>query len=188
MWHKPWNWISHWQIWDWIFLGLEVFLISFKEISRRLIYTYIIICIYILYTLFPFWKVVVESHVCSWWWWWWWWWRVVLWDSSLGFFSGIPINQNLGFPCWLLHQVWVCQSWICEKIPPIAARWAPTSYKWSYKPYKWPYKWVTGVITLLIGVITPFITSRGPTLCVSLQRKRGVNKHLTPIFEGLRRR
>ena len=43
-------------------------------------------------------------------------------------------------------------------------RWAPTSYKWSYKPYKWPYKWVTGVITLLIGVITPFITSRGPTL------------------------
>ena len=44
-------------------------------------------------------------------------------------------------------------------------RWAPTSYKWSYfQPYKWPYKWVTGVITLLIGVITPFITSRGPTL------------------------
>ena len=23
---------------------------------------------------------------------------------------------------------------------------------------EWPYKWVTGVITLLIGVITPFIT------------------------------
>ena len=41
----------------------------------------------------------------------------------------------------------------------------PTSYKWSYKPYKWPYKWVTGVTTLLIRVITPFITSRGPTLC-----------------------
>ena len=40
----------------------------------------------------------------------------------------------------------------------------PASYKWSYKPYKWPYKWATGVITLLIGVITPFITSRGPTL------------------------
>ena len=40
-----------------------------------------------------------------------------------------------------------------------------SSYKWSYfQPYKWPYKWVTGVITLLIGVITPFITSRGPTL------------------------
>ena len=46
----------------------------------------------------------------------------------------------------------------------VATRWAPTIYKWSYKPYKWPYKWVTGVITLLIGVITPFITSRGPTL------------------------
>ena len=38
------------------------------------------------------------------------------------------------------------------------------SYKWSYKPYKWPYKWVTGVITLLIRVITPLKTSRGPTL------------------------
>ena len=41
-------------------------------------------------------------------------------------------------------------------------RWAPTSYKWSYNPYKWPYKWITWVITLLIGVITPFITGRGP--------------------------
>ena len=30
-------------------------------------------------------------------------------------------------------------------------------------PYKWPRKkWITGVITLLIGVITPFITGRGP--------------------------
>ena len=28
--------------------------------------------------------------------------------------------------------------------------------------YKWPYKWVTGVITLRRGVITPFITGRGP--------------------------
>ena len=45
-----------------------------------------------------------------------------------------------------------------------STRWAPTSYKWSYKPYKWPYKWVTGVITLLIGLITPLITGRGPTL------------------------
>ena len=43
-------------------------------------------------------------------------------------------------------------------------RWAPTSYKWSYNPYKWPYNWVTGVITLLIEVITPLVTSRGPTL------------------------
>ena len=34
-------------------------------------------------------------------------------------------------------------------------RWAPAGYKWSYNPYKWPYKWVTGVITL-------FITGRGP--------------------------
>ena len=41
-------------------------------------------------------------------------------------------------------------------------RWAPTSCKWGYNPYKLPYKWVTGVITLLMGVITPFITGRGP--------------------------
>ena len=53
----------------------------------------------------------------------------------------------------------------CKKYhPKIHTRWAPTSYKWSYNPYKWPYNWVTGVITLLIEVITPFITSRGPTL------------------------
>ena len=34
----------------------------------------------------------------------------------------------------------------------------------TWGPYKWPYKWATGVVTLLIGVITPLITSRGPTL------------------------
>ena len=45
---------------------------------------------------------------------------------------------------------------------PDPTRWAPTSYKWSYNPCKWPYKWVTGVITLPIGVITPFITGRVP--------------------------
>ena len=45
----------------------------------------------------------------------------------------------------------------------VSTRWAPTSYKWSYNPYKWPYNWVTGVITLLMEVITPLITSRGPT-------------------------
>ena len=46
-------------------------------------------------------------------------------------------------------------------------RWAPTSCKWSYNPYKWPYKWVTGVITVLIGVVTPVISGRGPTLYYS---------------------
>ena len=29
-------------------------------------------------------------------------------------------------------------------------------------PFKWPYKWVSGVITLLIGVITTLITGGGP--------------------------
>ena len=51
-----------------------------------------------------------------------------------------------------------------DNVATYATRWAPTSYKWSYKPYKWPYKWVTGVITLLMELITPLITGRGPTL------------------------
>ena len=42
-------------------------------------------------------------------------------------------------------------------------RWAPTIYKSTYNPCKWPYKWVTGVITLLVGVITTVVTGRGPT-------------------------
>ena len=69
-----------------------------------------------------------------------------------------------------LNRSWVSESFFSRGFTydfwrnKTTARWAPTNYKWSYKPYKWPYKWVTGVITLLIGVITPFITSRGPTL------------------------
>ena len=47
-------------------------------------------------------------------------------------------------------------------------RWAPTSYKLSYNPYKWFVKWVTGVITLLIGVISPFKTSGGGPPCRSV--------------------
>ena len=34
----------------------------------------------------------------------------------------------------------------------------------TWGPYKWSYKWVTGVLTPKSGVITPFITRRGPTL------------------------
>ena len=44
----------------------------------------------------------------------------------------------------------------------ICTRWAPTSFKRSYNPYKWPCNWVTVVITLLVAVITPLITGRGP--------------------------
>ena len=54
---------------------------------------------------------------------------------------------------------------MCPKgLETLPTRWAPTSYKWSYNHYKWPYNWVTGDITLLIEVITPLVTSRGPTL------------------------
>ena len=52
---------------------------------------------------------------------------------------------------------------VMDKSVRFPTRWAPhTSYKWSYNPYKWPYKWATGVITLLIEVITPLVTGSGP--------------------------
>ena len=41
-----------------------------------------------------------------------------------------------------------------------STRWAPSSYKWSYNPYKW----LPVLTTLVIGVISPVITGRGPTL------------------------
>ena len=59
------------------------------------------------------------------------------------------------------------------------ARWAPTIYKWSYNPYKWPYKWVNGVITLLIGVKTPFTTGRGPP-CKKSRSKMVVFAEMIP--------
>ena len=78
--------------------------------------------------------------------------------------QGQIISDSFGFD--LLDAVTTCTIGVGQLFQKqtYPSRWAPTSYKWSYKPYKWPYKWVTGVITLLIGVITPFITSRGPTL------------------------
>ena len=49
-----------------------------------------------------------------------------------------------------------------------AERWASgSSSKWGCNHYKWPYNWVTGVIILLIGVITPFKTGRGPSCRIS---------------------
>ena len=66
--------------------------------------------------------------------------------------SGFLVPRELGNGSWKVHQ----------QLQTSGTRWASTSYKWSYNPYKWPCKWVTGVITLLTGVISPFITSRGP--------------------------
>ena len=42
-------------------------------------------------------------------------------------------------------------------------KWAPTSYKQGYNPINGliDYKWSTGVITLLVGVITASTTGRG---------------------------
>ena len=64
----------------------------------------------------------------------------------------------------------------------LTTMWALTNYKWSYKTYKCPYKWVTGVITLLIGVTTPFTTIVGAHL-VGL----GIKKHLQQAGSGVSR-
>ena len=60
-----------------------------------------------------------------------------------------------------------------QEIWSTSTRWAPSSYIWSYNPYKWPYKWLTVLITLVIGVINPVITGRGPTLQDLLQQVGG---------------
>ena len=62
--------------------------------------------------------------------------------------------SSVQIPGWLVY--------IEDYTTQLYTRWAPTSYKWSYNPYKWPYNWETGVISLLVGVITPLITGRGP--------------------------
>ena len=58
--------------------------------------------------------------------------------------------------CWVVSRISSITSSFIFYVAP--TRWAPTSYKWRYNLYKWPYKWVTGVITLHMGVITPYIT------------------------------
>ena len=50
--------------------------------------------------------------------------------------------------------------------PPVSQKWCLVVFlviNGGYNSYKWSCKWLTGVITLLIGVITPFITGRGPS-------------------------
>ena len=70
--------------------------------------------------------------------------------------NDVGVSKNRGGP----------PKWMV-KIMENPTRWAPTSYKLSHNPYKWPYKRVTGVITLLIGVITQSITGRGPP-CIKM--------------------
>ena len=44
--------------------------------------------------------------------------------------------------------------------------WAPTSHTWGSNPYKQrpiTNRYITGVLTLLIGVVGPFTTGRGPS-------------------------
>ena len=52
-----------------------------------------------------------------------------------------------------------------------------------YNPYKWPYKWVNGVITLLIGIITPLMTGVWAHLVYTMQ-SRPLNSHLLEMFKG----
>ena len=41
-------------------------------------------------------------------------------------------------------------------------------------PYTWPDTWETGVVTILIGVITPYITGWGPP-CKNLKSVQSYN-------------
>ena len=50
----------------------------------------------------------------------------------------------------------------------------------SYNPYKWPHKLVTGVVTLFIGVINPFITGSGAHLVFFALE----NWYLGPVLLG----
>ena len=57
--------------------------------------------------------------------------------------------------------MWVQKHRVFSRSTPLRSVGPVTSYKWSYgAPIKAPYKRVTGVTTLLIGVITPFIPGR----------------------------
>lgn len=60
-------------------------------------------------------------------------------------------------------------------------RWALTSYnyKWSFNPYTWPYEWLTGVLTLLLGVITPL--SRSQSCRTSSKTRRCGLRFVVPV-------
>ncbi len=156
---KTWSLASFSKNKIWIYLDMVIYIYIYTYIIYIYIYMLLLYIIYIYYIVLPpsysFWVGGVGMEVdfspfkrpingwCS---------------------TGLPQLPHDG----LRNLIWDLGSiepgGFFVSINPILTRWAPTSYKWSYKPYKWPYKWVTGVITLLIGVITPFITSRGPTL------------------------
>ena len=68
-----------------------------------------------------------------------------------------PTNDPTGSPKWRIKfKVCTPEKWLVKRDV------FPQNARNIYNPYKWPYKRVTGVITLQIGVITQFITSRGP--------------------------
>ena len=94
-------------------------------------------------------------------------------DTKMSMLKGATFakNHHFGYASCCKRQEWY-NTGCLRKEQQKHTRWAPTSYKRSYNLYKWPYTWVTGVITLLMEVITPFIIDRGPpcieylTLCV----------------------
>ena len=53
-------------------------------------------------------------------------------------------------------KMWRFPKFKCFTKKTIHTRWASTTSKWSYDPYE------SGVVTLLVGLITPLTTSRGP--------------------------
>ena len=54
-------------------------------------------------------------------------------------------------------------------------------------PIKWPYKWVTGVVTLLIEVVTPLMSETGPpSNTVDGRNPTRVDMEDIPLFTWLR--
>ena len=82
----------------------------------------------------------------------------------VGFLGGYDVFCCF-FPKWELNtwdqrKLWkVTHRYFFVKRRALPARWAPYQLEIELELlHTWPYKWVTGVITLLIGVITPFRT------------------------------
>ena len=79
---------------------------------------------------------------------------------------GIPIRETSGI--WFGETFFLFQevSWAMQEV--MIKKWilvgaALPVLNRFITPIKWPYKWVTGVVTLLIEVVTPLTTGTGPT-------------------------
>ena len=83
-----------------------------------------------------------------------------VWFHRVFFFRTFTTRDNFVRAPWIALVLCTRNSLVAGNM----ARWAPTSYKWSYNLYKQGYDPSCPFIRPFIGVITPSITSSGPTL------------------------